>query len=254
MIYFRNVLWLVALIFSVGAGSSIWAQPASAQSDEAPSWELRELQVIAMAVDVIAGGEELYLLDPELQPLQKIRLRKLLFGRAFTCTTFDGVAYFGVPGAGDSTGQAPFRLLASVEIASGLSQAAIIFIPREILTGRAEDATRYDIRAFDGSQQRFPLGGTMVMNLLPTQIVLKIGEEKRSIQGQASAMIDAVSELDSFNMADVSFFYRSSDQWNILKQSKIRYLPNVRYTAIAYFDTRIRKPTIVFVRDGGRIH
>jgi len=84
--------------------------------------------------------------------------------------------------------------------------------------------------------------------------VLKIGEEKRAVPGGQHILIEEVSSLDDFNMADVSFFYRFEEQWNILKQSKVRYLPSIRYTAVAYFNTRVRKPTIVFVRDGGLLY
>ncbi|WP_309380793.1 hypothetical protein [Cerasicoccus frondis] len=217
------------------------------------TWQENEFAATVMAVALIPGTEELYLLNPEQQPIGKVRIRPLLYGRPFPCTSFDGRIYLGIEDGVNAEGQKKYKTVASATTPQGIRQAAIILAPQNILTGSNASNDHYSTRVIDNSLQAFPLSSTLVINLLPTQMVLKIGEEKRSVATHAAVLIDEIGSLDDFNMADVSFFYQTADKWNILKQSKIRYLPNIRYTAVAYFDMQVQKPTIVFVRDGGKM-
>ncbi|WP_309396444.1 hypothetical protein [Cerasicoccus maritimus] len=221
------------------------------QADTA--WQQREFAATIMAVAMIPGLEELHILDPLKQPVGKIRVRPLLYGRPFLCTSFDGSIYLGTEDGVDESGQKKYKIVATAKAPASIQQAAIILAPQNILTGQNIAEDYYSARVIDNSLRAFPLSNTLVINLLPTQMVLKIGEEKRSVASHSAVMISEISSLDKFNMADVSFFYQTTDKWNILKQSKIRYLPNIRYTAVAYFDMRVQKPTIVFVRDGGKM-
>ncbi len=225
----------------------------NAQESEEKAWVEQSYVGIAMAVDVIPGLDELYILDPLKEAHGKIRLRSLMYGRPFACIAYDNVTYFGVKDGVDEAGVPRYKVIASVAIPKGIEKAGFMLIPNDILTGSRNGGQHYQVRVMDSSLDAFPLSHTCVVNLLPTQIVLKIGEEKRVVPGGDSILIDEVSSVDKFNMADVSFFYQTKDQWNILKQSKVRYLPSIRYTAVAYFNTRVRKPTIVFVRDGGKV-
>ena len=240
------ILWIATLMVS----HSVYAQDYQAQ---APTWVEREVVASVIAVDLIPGLEKLYLLDPLKQPLGEFKMRALMYGRPFTCTSFDGMLYFGIADGIDANGKPKYKPVATASVPVQIGRLSLIFVPSDVLTGRSDGQIHYQVQVFDSSLEAFPLASTHVINLLPTQMVLKIGEEKRAVPGGQSILIDDVSSLDSFNMADVSFFYRAGEKWNILKQSKIRYLPSIRYTAVAYFNTRVRKPTIVFVRDGGRM-
>lgn len=226
---------------------------ATSAKGETNSWQQREVTASAMAVALVPGLDELYLLDPLNRPLDKIRIRELLYGRPFVCTSFDGIAYFGIEDGVDELGQPKYKAIASTTVPSNVDKAGIIFVPNQILTGNTEDENNYLVRVFDNGLKAFPPASTFVINLLPTQIVMKIGDNKRVVSHGNVVLIDKVGQLDDYNMADVSFFYQRGDEWNILKQSKIRYLPNLRYTAVAYFDMRARRPTIVFVRDSGQM-
>ncbi|MDQ8194051.1 hypothetical protein QEH59_06425 [Coraliomargarita sp. SDUM461004] len=244
---------MLTLGFSALLGTSLEAQTPIQPSTKEIPWVEREIAVSLIAVDLIQGYPELFLLDPLEQPINNIKVKKLAYGRPFACNVYDGVTRFGIEDGVDEKGQKKFKTVATISVPENITQAAIFLIPGSTLTGGSDHDDHYKFRILDASRQVFPLAQTMVLNLLPTQIILKIGEEKRAVPNGEIVMIEEISQLDSYNMADISFFYQAKDQWNILKQSKIRYLPSIRYTAIAYFNTQMRKPTIVFVRDGGRV-
>lgn len=157
----------------------------------------------------------------------------------------DPVECFSVDGKLTFIDQTNHTPLASISLPSSIKKATLIFVNTSPKSGQT-----WKIFPIEDTPQKFPAGGTHVVNLHNDDIRFILGETQKSLKPQQSEGFEMPEKRDDFNMAPVVFqFKNKSDKWVNGKETSYRFLPGLRYLLIAYIDTRNNRPRVATFKD-----
>jgi hypothetical protein len=152
---------------------------------------------------------------------------------------------FAVDGKLRFLDQATSEPLAAVSIPSSVKKATLIFV-----NVNPKGKPSWKIFPVEDSPEKFPPGGTHVVNLHADDIRFKLGPVKELLKPQQSKGFEMPEERDDFNMAPVVFQFKNKrDEWVNGKETSYRFLPGMRYLLVAYIDSRSRRPRVMTFKD-----
>lgn len=134
---------------------------------------------------------------------------------------------------------------AIARIPAGVRDALLVIIPGNA----AADALPYQVMVVDGSPQSFPDGGAFVANLYRGDIRVRVGKERKRIEAGGSQAFALPDERDAFNMAPVSTEFRQTDTWRRVSESRLRFVPGLRYLILTYVDPASHRPRVATFPD-----
>ena len=123
------------------------------------------------------------------------------------------------------------------------------FILIFVAAAKAPDTLPWRVFVIEDSPANFPDGGAYVANFHNQDIRFVIGDKKLMLRSGTSHGFARPTQLDSFNMAPVSFEFQQNGTWRIAKESMQRFLPGMRYLFFAYVDPTSGRPRISTYRD-----
>jgi hypothetical protein len=134
---------------------------------------------------------------------------------------------------------------ATAKIPANLKSAILVFLPKPKETA----GLPWRIFVIDDSAKNFPFGGALVANLHRGDIAFTVGEHKIKLHPGTSHGLARPTVLDDFNMAPVSFQFQQQDTWRIASESKLRFVPAIRYLIFAYLDPSSGRPRLSTLQD-----
>jgi hypothetical protein len=123
------------------------------------------------------------------------------------------------------------------------------FILIFVAAAKAPDALPWRVFVIEDSPANFPDGGAYVANFHNQDIRFVLGDKKLMLRSGTSHGFARPTQLDSFNMAPVSFEFQQNGTWRVAKESMQRFLPGTRYLFFAYVDPTSGRPRISTYRD-----
>jgi hypothetical protein len=138
--------------------------------------------------------------------------------------------------------------MATATIPAGINAALLIFIQAP-KTPDAAQPPAWRVLVIEDSPKNFPDGGAFIANFYNQDIRFVIGEHKGLLHPAGSHGYAKPEEIDSFNMAPVTFEFLKEDKWFIANESALRFLPGMRYLIFAYVDPVSGRPRINTYQD-----
>lgn len=135
---------------------------------------------------------------------------------------------FALPVVGND-GETTYKTVGEGKLPAG-NRLAAIFIP-------SGDADRpYRILVLDETEEAFPLGSTIVVNLAPEPTRITLGEHERIIDSGKMEKIPIATNINELKQATVRIFVplEGDKKWRPVSSTTWRVLPNLRNLAIAY--------------------
>ncbi|MGJ8640107.1 MAG: hypothetical protein ACSHYA_12025 [Opitutaceae bacterium] len=209
-------------------------------------------EVRALAIGLENGLSDLEILDANLQSTGKLSLREFNFSKPITLPSISEELRFGIADGIDENGKTIFRLVASIEWNDSYKKMCLLFLPKSRVVDGENSATDYSIQLLDMSTDSFKLGHTQIINLTPYETKIRMGEHNASVAAGNDAQLPIVNELNSLNMTPVEVSYIKEGMERNAYQTKMRYLKNTRYIAIAYSDPENERVSIRFVKNSSR--
>ncbi len=154
------------------------------------------------------------------------------------CSAMDGKIAF--------LSSADKKPMAAASIPAGVNAAILVFVKSPAKPGAA---AAWNVMTIPDTKEKFPLGGAFVANFHSAQARFIIGEQKGMLNPGGSNGYAMPEKRDDFNMAPVVFELRQGDKWINASESKLRFLPQMRYLIFAYTDPASGRPRIATVRD-----
>lgn len=134
--------------------------------------------------------------------------------------------------------------LAVAQIPANLQRVILFFIPV------STDGDRlYKVVVLNDDPRVFAPGGALVCNLFADEIRFIIGEHKQLLRSGGISYLKTPVERDDFNMAVVSFQFRSGETWRSASESKLRFVEPMRHLLFTYIDPATRRPRLKTYRD-----
>ncbi|MEM9080245.1 MAG: hypothetical protein AAGC74_06075 [Verrucomicrobiota bacterium] len=136
--------------------------------------------------------------------------------------------------------------LAKVRIPPSVDDAILIFVPDP----SKEAKLPYRIFPIDDSDKNFPSAGASVVNFYGSQVRFIIGENKGLLEPFKSTGIKRPEKRDDFNMALVGVQFKNNQgSWQTVRETKVRFIPGLRYLVFTYVDPSSKRPTVKTVKD-----
>lgn len=139
---------------------------------------------------------------------------------------------FAIPEIGED-GETIYRPIGEGKLPAG-NRLAAIFIPS------GDPDLPYRILVLDETEENFPLGSTIVVNLSSEKTRITLGEHDRVVEPGKVTKLPIATEVNDLNQATVRIFipHGKSDKWRAVSSTTWRALPELRNLAIAYQDPR----------------
>lgn len=128
-------------------------------------------------------------------------------------------------------------------------KAAILIFVQAPKTPEATEPPAWRVLVIEDSPKNFPDGGAFIANFYNKDIRFIIGEHKSLLHAAGSHGYAKPENLDSFNMAPVTFEFLNEEKWHIANESALRFLPGMRYLIFAFVDPISGRPRINTYQD-----
>ncbi|MGJ8725929.1 MAG: hypothetical protein ACSHYB_15350 [Roseibacillus sp.] len=145
---------------------------------------------------------------------------------------------FAIP-SDSPTGETSYRTIGVGKLPSG-NRLAAIFIP----SGNKE--MPYRVLVIDESEQNFPMGSTMIVNLSPENTRITLGEHDKTVAPGKIQKFPIATKVNDLNQATARIYVpiEGERKWRAVSSTTWRALPNLRNLAIAYKNTRNGRTSI----------
>jgi hypothetical protein len=134
---------------------------------------------------------------------------------------------------------------ATATIPASMDAAILVFMA----AAKAPDALPWRVFVLEDTPRNLPDGGALVVNFLPQDLRIVIGEYTITLHPEKSHSFARPEKRDAFNMAALSFDYQQGDAWRTASESKLRFLPGLRYLIFASTDPVSSQPRIATYQD-----
>jgi hypothetical protein len=111
------------------------------------------------------------------------------------------------------------------------------------------DALPWRVFVIGDNAKNIPDGGALVVNFLPQDMRIVIGENSVTLHPEKSHSFARPEKRDAFNMAALTFEYQKAGAWRTASESKLRFLPGLRYLIFASTDPVSSQPRIATYQD-----
>ncbi len=145
---------------------------------------------------------------------------------------------FALPETGEN-GETIYRTIGEGKLPSG-NRLAAIFIP----SGKKD--VPYRVLVLDETEQNFPLGSTIIVNLSPEDTRITLGEHEKIIKPGKVEKLPIATRVNDLNQATVRIYVPVDTQkkWRPVSSTTWRALPNLRNLAIAYQNPRTGRTSV----------
>ena len=134
---------------------------------------------------------------------------------------------------------------ASATLAPHVKAAILVFVPAAKTAG----GLPWRVFVIEDSDKNFPDGGAFVANFHVQDIRFTIGKTKEQLHPGAFHGVARPEPRDAFNMAPVVFEFQQDKAWRTASESKLRFVPGLRYLIFAYVDPVSQRPRICSLQD-----
>ncbi|MBC8128008.1 MAG: hypothetical protein H8M99_12780 [Gloeobacteraceae cyanobacterium ES-bin-144] len=155
---------------------------------------------------------------------------------------------FAKANAIDFLSSADRKPMATATIPAGVGAALLIFVQAP-KTPEATAPPTWRVLVIEDSPKNFPDGGAFIANFYNKDIRFVIGEHTGMLHAAGSHGYEKPKELDSFNMAPVTFEFLQENKWHIANESALRFLTGMRYLIFAFVDPVSGRPRINTYQD-----
>lgn len=147
----------------------------------------------------------------------------------------DGALVFRKEAGGDP--------IATAKVPQDIKLALVIFLPPN------DKKMAFRPVVLDGSDKSFPPGSSLVMNLYNEDVRFILGEHKIQLKSGKTTTLARPQKRDNFNMAGVTFQFKTNSGWRAAYESMSRFPEGQRHLYIAYVDPKSQRPRIRAYRD-----
>ena len=188
-------------------------------------------------VAAVGPGKE----KPELYP---VNLYTSTFSDEVEVTLADdGVLRFVVETTADARGQAGQRVVAEGKARDGSRQIALF------VTG-GQGGMPYRLLVIDATEQAFPMGATLLLNLAPLPVRFTIGENACELRSNESKTLPQAKKVNERNQCNVLIAFAGKDNsWTPVNQTRWLSSEEKRDIAVAFLDPRTKQPTVRSYQD-----
>ena len=220
-----RVVILLAVLCLAGMG------PAGAQE--------RKVSLRTLCFQHVDGLRDVLLVTgtPDEPKLTPVRLYTSAYSDAVV-ESFEGSALrFAVEVAGPD-GAKTLKTVAEGTLRAGARQVAI-FLPS------GKDDQPYRLMVVDETEEKFPMGATMIYNLTATKARFAIGEHGKELEPGALGLVPLPAEVNDLNQCTVRVFLLGGEgTWVPVSSTAWRVSEEMRSLALAYINPRSKQPTV----------
>jgi hypothetical protein len=189
----------------------------------------RHVDDIREVLLVSGGGAK-----PTLTP---VKLFTSAYSDPVGATITGGRLVFAVQGK-DPGGEDALRTVARGPLATGSRQVAI-FLPS------GDDEIPYRLTVIDETEERFPMGSTLIYNLTPTKVRFTIGEHRKELESGVIALVPLPTRTNERSQATVRVSLADRNgAWVPVSSTVWKVSRKMRTLALAFLHPGSNQPTV----------
>lgn len=139
--------------------------------------------------------------------------------------------------------------VAQAKLPAGSKSALLVFVPGAGAEKEQTSPSSWKVFVINDTPANFPAGGVFVANFYKGDIRFIIGEHKGMLRAAGSHGYEMPAKVDDFNMAPVTFELQQGEKWRVANESRLRFIPEIRYLIFAYADPVSGRPRISTYQD-----